>query len=100
MEELKYKLDFEWRKFCNYLLLCSTADVISRAREIYYKQLIYNRLMREIEDKTLTADQCEYYKAADSIIDLFFLKGSDRMHVVHDDIDDKVWEVMKSAVKF
>lgn len=100
MEELRYKLDFEWHKLCNYLLLCSTADAIARAREIYYKHLIYNKLIREIDNNTLTEDQCDYYKSVAEIIDLFYLKGADRILISHDDIDDKVWELMKSAVKF
>jgi hypothetical protein len=99
-KDLTRKIEFEHRKYNNYLLLCSQADVISRAKEIYIKRLIYERLLEEIEEGAVSDDLCEYLLASKDVISMFYMKAENRLTIEKDRIQDEGWKILKSAVKF
>lgn len=99
-KELIEKIEFEWRKYFMYLRLCSNFDIVSRAKEIYYKTLIHDRIIKDINDKKLTKTDMRDYLATSDLIDVFYMKSQDKLSINKDVIDDRSWDVLKSAVKF
>lgn len=102
-KELIDKIEFEWRKYLMYLRLCSNMDVVSRAKEIYYKTLIHDQIINDIENGKLTDSDMRYYLATSDLIDTFYVKMQDKfctISITKDVIDDRSWGILLSAVKF
>ena len=97
-KELIEKIEFEWRKYLMYLRLCSNMDIVSRAQEVYYKTLIYNHLISDIKEKKLSSDDMREYLSISDLIDMYYVKA--QSIIIKDKIDDRSWNLLRSAVKF
>lgn len=100
LNELTRKVDYEYRRYYNYLLLTSSADIIARAKEIYIKQLIHDRLTADIKGGRLTDKQCRCLISTDDIVDRMYLKSGRNIKIENDSIDDRSWNMMLATVKY
>ena len=99
-QNLVKKIEFEWRKYFMYLKLCSNLYVATRAKEIYYKNLIYDQLIADISDGKLSSTDMREYLLASDLIDTFYARAQDSVNISKGRIESRSWDMLKSAVKF
>ena len=99
-QELIKKIEFERRKYFMYLKLCSILDIATRAKEIYYKNLIYDQLIADISDDKLSGSDMREYLLASDLIDTFYARAQDSVTISKGRIEARSWDMLKSAVKF
>ena len=99
-QNLVKKIEFEWRKYFMYLKLCSNLDVATRAKEIYYKNLIYDQLIADISDGKLSSTDMREYLLASDLIDTFYARAQASVTISTGRIEARSWDMLKSAVKF
>ena len=99
-QELIKKIGFERRKYFMYLKLCSNLDIATRAKEIYYKNLIYDQLIADISDDKLSGSDMREYLLASDLIDTFYARAQDSVTISKGRIEARSWDMLKSAVKF
>lgn len=99
-QELIKKIEFELRKYFMYLKLCSNLDIATRAKEIYYKNLIYDQLIADISDDKLSGSDMREYLLASDLIDTFYARAQDSVTISKGRIEARSWDMLKSAVKF
>lgn len=99
-QELIKKIEFERRKYFMYLKLCCNLDIATRAKEIYYKNLIYDQLIADISDDKLSGSDMREYLLASDLIDTFYARAQDSVTISKGRIEARSWDMLKSAVKF
>ena len=99
-QELIKKIEFERRKYFMYLKLCSNLYIATRAKEIYYKNLIYDQLIADISDDKLSGSDMREYLLASDLIDTFYARAQDSVTISKGRIEARSWDMLKSAVKF
>ncbi len=96
------KIEYEWKRYVNYLMLVSRAEYISRAYEIAAKEAIYRRLNMEIKNKSFNSKLEKQMLYTDNLIDYMYMQLNTKEVIVLKDgnIDDAAWHRIMLYLEF
>lgn len=101
-ENLKEKIDFEYKVFLELLKASSRTEIISRAFEIAYKEALYRRLLDSLKTNLIAEATYKYMLLSESTLDQMYLsaKSNNLLKLENGVIPDTVWENILKAVMF
>ncbi len=93
-DDINEKIEYEWRKWENYLYLQSSPECVSRSYEITVKRLIYQMLIKRLDKMNDFDKRAMMYKK--DFIDFMYSKSSDEqiIEIKSGKIPDDVFEKM------
>ena len=101
---LKSKIEFEYKVFIELLKALSRPEIVSRSFEIAYKEALYRRLIDSINNDVLTQDKSLYISMmeAENSLDQLYLSAKTKGALVLNggDIPDKEWDIIINSVMF
>lgn len=103
-DDLKVKIDFEYKVFLELLKALSRTDIISRSYEISYKMALYRKLIDFISDGNVNEESSLYstMMSSENALDQLYLSAKSKglLSLDNGDIPDSIWDILINSVIF
>lgn len=94
------KIDYEYDRYLDYLILISRPDLINKAYEIVIKKAIHDRLAEDYEAHKLNEETIIFMMNTEDLIDFMYMKLSKFLGFRDGKISDASWQFGLSKIKF
>lgn len=94
------KIDYEYDRYYDYLVLISRPDFVSRAYEIVVKKAIHDKIAEDYGKNRLKQETILFMMNTEDLIDFIYMKLSRFLEFRNGEITDASWRFGLSKLKF